>query len=184
MRKNIWFIMGSTMLITTLLILIIQGCTLYALTPSPDDVRPQLEPFDRKMKEFDPWLLVELRKELGQNECPDKSRESGECWIYSIGLGNVILVEGYADAADLYAYDFDGDERIEILKWDLGRDGQFDVIEYDVDGDGMLDYATVETNDNELVDNDEIYMYHSIERHWRPLFPGALPFPVLPVFPY
>jgi hypothetical protein len=141
-------------------------------------------PFDQKAQEFNEEVEQMTPEQLGQDECPYISLGPGECWIYRIGAGNMILIKGYALVADLYAYDFDDNRHPEVLKWDLGREGQFDVIEYDVDEDEVFDYATADMNSNGQFDYDEIYMYQYTARHWQPLVPGALPFPFLPIFPY
>lgn len=155
-------------------------------TLSPSDARSQLEPFDQQMQEFDRWVGQTPPERLQRSQCPYIRNASGECWRYAIGMGNVILIKGYFSSlfrVDIYAYDFD-DEQPEILKWDLDRDGEFDVIEYDVDGDSVFDLARADVNTNGQFDEDEIYMYQSTVRRWRPLVPGTLPFPPIPIFPY
>jgi hypothetical protein len=142
------------------------------------------------MKEFDGWFEQIEPERLARDECRSYiGKASGECWTYSIGLGNVILVERYMYLgslfkADIHAYDFDGDKKSEILKWDLGRNGKFDVIEYDTDGDEITNFALADANINGRFDEDEIYIYQPTTERWQPVVPGALPFPLLPIFPY
>jgi hypothetical protein len=119
---------------------------------------------------------------LGPHECPDPNRRPGECRLYRTDTGDVLLLEGYDDTTNLYVYDLDSNGRSDILKWDLGRDWEFEIIEYDLDGDGILDYAVADVNISGQFDDREIYSYRG--GRWRPLFPGVLPFPFVPPFPY
>jgi hypothetical protein len=153
--------------------------------PSPNAARQQLAPLDQNAQEFDTQVAQMRPEALEEAECPYIEHASGGCWIYRIGAGNLILVEGYyafGVIANLGAYDFDDDEQPEILKWDLGSDDQFDIIEYDVDGDGILDFALADVNANGQFDEEEIYL--SAAQGWQPLGTNGLPFPVLPLFSY
>jgi hypothetical protein len=161
-------------------------------TPSPDAARRQLAPFDQWMQKCDELVRATPPEELGQDECTYVTlasrvpRASGACWIYRVGVGNMVFVEETSYAGiptDLYAYYLTDDAQPEILKWDLGRDRQIDVIEYDLDGDEVLDFALCDTNASGQFDVDEIYMNQSTKRLWRPLDPNALPFPGAPPFP-
>lgn len=200
MKKNVWFIMGGAMLITTVLMPVIQGYMLmstptpvFASNPtltsklsllSPDAGQRQLGPLGQPVQEFGEQGEQMTLESWVQDECPYVTHSRPEVyWIPRIDTGDMILGEGYAPIVNLATYDLDDDGRPEILKWDLGRDGQFEIIECEVDGDGLLDYVLVDLNGNGQFDNEEIYLPQDAARRWQPLFPGALPFPFLSVFP-
>ncbi|MCP4360462.1 MAG: hypothetical protein GY796_20830 [Chloroflexi bacterium] len=155
--------------------------------PFPAIVRQLLEPFDQQVQEIDAQIASGSisPKTLAIVDCPYVSDlEYGECSIYQLGVGNMIFVSGYARLVNFYAYDLDGNDEVDVVKWDLDKDGQVDIVEYNIDDDEENDYAMADMDGNEQFGDEEIYYYQDARQRWLPIVLGALPFPVLPIFPY
>lgn len=151
--------------------------------PTSDQIKESLKSLDRQMEEIDKLVDEMTPKMIDAAKCQNTNGSFAECWIYQLKGKNMILrVNGYQRSkVNLYEYDLDDNNVPEILKWDLGQNEKFDIIEYDINKDGKFQHAKVDMNFDGKFGDNEIYVLNA---EWKGLFPGALPFPVLPVFPY
>lgn len=181
MRKHIFKII--IIVIVATIVANIGGIILVKYNSPSEQINRLLKSFDQKIEEIDKSAKSMTPERIDPNKCPYSipNPKSAECLIYQLENKKMILVNGYQKQVNLYVYDLDNDDTPEILKWDLDQDKKDDVLEYDIDRDGTFQHARADMNFDGKFDDNEIYV---LNVKWNGLFPGALPFPVLPVFPY
>jgi len=187
---NRWAIIRNINIFVLMIsIIVLLICILFnyrQIKPKPikqiEEIKEVLLPYERQMIKIDDKVKKKIAfgKEIKTDKYIHLGMRPFNCLLYKFEKNNMIWSQ--FDRIDLFAYDLNNNGKADILKWDFGQDKQVDIIEYDTDEDGEYEYAKADMNCNRHFDDKEIYSRsHGNEGL---LFPGALPFPSLPVFPY